>query len=149
MDFGRELSLEEPGGPSSAPRMEGQRTTPYVSRSVGGGCRKKPQRGGSVSKRGKGTFKEEAEGGWCVEGGNCRWRARGLDPTWPTGVSGQVGPRALQLPPLSSSPSSISSKWLLRPVLPASSCLRKLRENHLGDAEVSRLQQDQRLLISQ
>lgn len=29
---------------------------------------KKPERGGSVSARGKGMFKEKAEGGWCVEG---------------------------------------------------------------------------------
>lgn len=64
--MGRELRSEGPGGPSSAsiPRMEGQETAPYVC----GAVEKEAEGEGSVSERGKGTFKEEAERSWCVEG---------------------------------------------------------------------------------
>lgn len=36
MDFGRELSLEEPGGPFSAPRMEDREQPPMCQGRVGG-----------------------------------------------------------------------------------------------------------------
>lgn len=92
--MGRELRSEGPGGPSSAsiPRMEGQETAPYVC----GAVEKEAEGEGSVSERGKGTFKEEAERSWCVEGWGWGWRRErelgAQTPPGPLVSQGRCGP---------------------------------------------------------
>ena len=130
------------------PPAPGWRRRPPTCVGMGGG--RKPERGGPVSERGKGTFKEEAEGGWCAEGG--REGTDGEAEAWtPPGrqVSREGVARALQLPPFLPAPAQISTKRFLSQVLPAAPRLRNLGDNHLAGAEVFKLLQDQSLLISQ